>query len=207
MMDFRFMMSLTSFNQFVSLFLPFGYEGNYKNTLNALLIMVYFTTFMRVVLPLKGVTGCYTYMPIKNICTAYFGCSTGCYHFFIASIVTEVLLGAIIPFCMYMILFYKAYKARKISSQTSVTMHSPSCSSIATVEINANMIEIKTLLTKNQYMTPRSLGMWFQVNKCSSNSHHVHITDAWSLLAALVLPLFSMLHNLSHSPVKLNFLL
>ena len=50
---------------------------------------------------------------------------------------------------MYMILFYKAYKARKISSQTSVTMHSPSCSSIATVEINANMIETKTLLTKN----------------------------------------------------------
>ncbi|XP_011402977.1 PREDICTED: melanopsin-B-like isoform X2 [Amphimedon queenslandica] len=140
---FRFMMTfILTLDRFVSVFFPFVYERNSKKILIILLIMVYFTTFLRVILPLKGVMGCYTYVPTNKICTAYSDCSTGCYYFVLASVVTIVLIGAIIPFCMYMILFYKAYKVRKISSQ-AVTTHSPSpsFSSIATVQVNMSTIK------------------------------------------------------------------
>ena len=143
---FRFMMTfILTLDRFVSVFFPFVYERNSKKILIVLLIMVYFTTFLRVILPLKGVMGCYTYVPTNKICTAYSVCSTGCFYFILASIVIIVLIGAIVPFCMYMILFYKAYKVRKISSQAVTTTQSPSCSSIATVQINMSTIKEESL--------------------------------------------------------------
>ena len=142
---FRFMMTLIlTLDRFVSVFLPFVYERNSKKILISSLTLVYFTTFLRVILPLKGIMSCYTYVATNKICTAYSGCSTGCYYFILVSIVIIVLLGAILPFCMYMILFYKAYKVRKISSQAVTAQRSPSCSSVATVQINMSTIKAES---------------------------------------------------------------
>uniref|UniRef100_A0A1X7V7H9 G-protein coupled receptors family 1 profile domain-containing protein n=1 Tax=Amphimedon queenslandica TaxID=400682 RepID=A0A1X7V7H9_AMPQE len=59
---FRFMMTfILTLDRFVSVFLPFFYEKHSKRIIYSLLSLVYFTTFFRVLLPVKGIMGCYIY--------------------------------------------------------------------------------------------------------------------------------------------------
>ena len=113
---FRFMMTfILTLDRFVSVFHPFVYERNSKKILFSLLALVYITTFFRVFLPITGVLGCYVYVSTNKICTAYSDCSTGCYYFVLLSIICIVFFGVAIPVCMYMVLFFKAYRVRKKS--------------------------------------------------------------------------------------------
>ena len=116
---FRFMMTfILTLDRFISVFSPFFYERHAKRILFSLLGLVYFTTFVRVFLPIEGVMGCYAYVGSNKICTAYSGCSLNCYYFVVVSITLIVAIGAFMPFGMYMILFCKAYRLRKATMKT-----------------------------------------------------------------------------------------
>ena len=113
---FRFMMTLVlTLDRFISVYQPFFYRRNSKKLLVGLHVVVYVNTLLRVILPLTGVMGCYVYVSTNKICTAYSDCSTGCYYLVLVSVTSIILFGAIFPFCMYMVLFYKAYKIRRRS--------------------------------------------------------------------------------------------
>ena len=111
---FRFMMTfILTLDRFISVFLPFFYEKHSKSIIISLLSLVYFTTFFRVILPVKGIMGCYVYVSSNKICTAFSNCSFECYYFVLVSIVLIVFIGSFLPLAMYMVIFYKAYRLRK----------------------------------------------------------------------------------------------
>ena len=111
---FRFMMTfILTLDRFVSVFLPFFYEKHSKSIILSLLSLVYFTTFFRVFLPVKGIMGCYVYVSTNKICTAFSNCSFGCYYFVLVSVVLIVFIGSFLPLVMYMVIFCKAYRLRR----------------------------------------------------------------------------------------------
>ena len=159
---FRFMMTfILTLDQFVSIFSPFFYNRNSKKILFSLLGLVYSTTFFRVVLPIKGVMGCYTYVSTNKICTAYSGCSLGCYYFVLVSITLIILIGAIIPLLMYGILFYKAHKMRKAMPTNMYELNAASQSKSAVypetschLSTSADFVEDNTKQNRHSYTLP-----------------------------------------------------
>ena len=115
---FRFMMTfILTLDRFISIFAPFFYKRNSKKILFTLHGLVYCTTFFRVLLPINGLMSCYVYVSTNKICTAYSGCSLGCYYFVLVSITVIILVGAFLPLSMYVILFIKAYRVKRATKR------------------------------------------------------------------------------------------
>uniref|UniRef100_A0A1X7V807 G-protein coupled receptors family 1 profile domain-containing protein n=1 Tax=Amphimedon queenslandica TaxID=400682 RepID=A0A1X7V807_AMPQE len=124
---FRFMMTfILTLDRFISIFAPFFYERNSKKILFGLHGLVYCTTFFRVLLPINGIMSCYVYVSTNKICTAFSGCSLGCYYFVFVSIILIIVVGALLPLSMYVILFIKAYRVKKATKKMVPAPSTPS---------------------------------------------------------------------------------
>ena len=111
---FRFMMTfILTLDRFISVLFPFFYERHSKKISLILLSLVYLTTIIRALIPIEGLLGCYVYVGANKICTAYPGCSLGCYYLVVLTFILTIFCGAVLSFFMYMIIFCKAFKIRR----------------------------------------------------------------------------------------------
>ena len=111
---FRFTMTLIlALDRFVSVFCPFFYKRNSFRLICVLLVMVYIVSFVRVILPLSGIMGCFLYVHTQKTCTAFSGCSDGCLILFVCTILFAVSFGIISPLILYIILFCKTRSLKK----------------------------------------------------------------------------------------------
>ena len=111
---FRFTMTLIlALDRFVSVFCPFFYMRNSFRFICVLLVMVYIVSFVRVILPLSGIMGCFLYVHTQKTCTAFSGCSDGCLILIVCSSLFIVSFGIISPLILYIILFCKTRSLKK----------------------------------------------------------------------------------------------
>ena len=83
---FRFTMTLMlALDRFISVFCPFFYKRNSFHFICVLLVIVYIVSFVRVILPLSGIMGCFLYVHTQKTCTAFSGCSGGCFILIVCS--------------------------------------------------------------------------------------------------------------------------
>ena len=111
---FRFTMTLIlALDRFISVFCPFFYMRNSFRLICVLLVMVYIVSFVRVILPLSGIMGCFLYVHIQKTCTTFSGCSDGCLILFVGNALFTVSFGIISPLILYIILFCKTRSLKK----------------------------------------------------------------------------------------------
>ena len=111
---FRFTMTLIlALDRFISVFCPFFYMRNSFRLICVLLVMVYIVSFVRVILPLSGIMGCFLYVHTQKTCTAFSGCSDGCLILIVCSSLFIVSFGMISPLILYVILFCKTRSLKK----------------------------------------------------------------------------------------------
>ena len=111
---FRTTMTLIlALDRFISVFCPFFYTRNSFHLICVLLVMVYIVSFVRVILPLSGIMGCFLYVHTQKTCTAFSGCSDGCLILLVCTFSFTVSFGIIFPLILYIILFCKTRSLKK----------------------------------------------------------------------------------------------
>ena len=111
---FRFTTTLVlTLDRFISVFWPFFYSRKSSHFVLTLGGVMYVVSTLRGLLPVTGIMGCYVYIPAQKTCTAYSGCSDGCFGFVAGATSIVVIFGALIPFGLYAVLFYKIRRIKR----------------------------------------------------------------------------------------------
>ena len=105
---FRFLMTLIlTLDRFVSVFWPFFHLKRFTFPLCVLILIVYLVSIARVIIPLKGILGCYLYVPTLKACTVFSGCSKPCFWLVVTHSIIVLFFGMFLPLLLYVILFCK----------------------------------------------------------------------------------------------------
>lgn len=105
---FRFTMTLVlTLDRFISVFWPYFYRRNSVRLIRALLVATYAVSILRGILPVTGILGCFAYVHTQKTCTAYSGCSDGCFSIVVFSTVFVIVFGTLLPLFLYIVLFCK----------------------------------------------------------------------------------------------------
>lgn len=105
---FRFTTTLVlTLDRFISVFWPFFYYRKSHHLVLTLGGAMYIISILRALLPVTGILDCYVYIPTQKTCTAFSGCSEGCYWFVVCTTSIIVIFGAFIPLALYIVLFWK----------------------------------------------------------------------------------------------------
>ena len=141
---FRFTMTLMlALDRFISVFCPFFYKRNSFHFICVLLVIVYIVSFVRVILPLSGIMGCFLYVHTQKTCTAFSGCSGGCFILIVCSSLFIISSGMVFPLILYIILFCKTKSLKKKIKLGSVVPSLTTCSTEIACSTNLNFIEDK----------------------------------------------------------------
>lgn len=111
---FRFTTTLVlTLDRFISVFWPFFYSRRSLYFVLGISSAMYVVSILRALLPVTGILSCYVYIPTQKTCTAFSGCSTGCFWFIVGSTATVIIFGALIPLLLYIVLFCKIRTIKK----------------------------------------------------------------------------------------------
>ena len=147
---FRFTMTLMlALDRFISVFCPFFYMRNSFHLICVLLVIVYIVSFVRVILPLSGIMGCFLYVHTQKTCTAFSGCSDGCFILIVCSSLFIVSFGMISPLILYIILFCKTRSLKKRTKLGSIGPIIPSLTTCSTAVACSTNIKDKNLSVFN----------------------------------------------------------
>lgn len=115
---FRFTTTLIlTLDRFISVFWPFFYIRKSHQLILALVALMYVVSTLRGLLPVSGILGCHVYIPTQKTCTAFSGCSAGCFWFVVGGTSVVIIFGALIPLLLYIVLFCKVRAIKKKSAQ------------------------------------------------------------------------------------------
>lgn len=130
---FRFTMTLVlTLDRFISVFWPYFYLRNSIRLIGVLLVVTYTVSILRGLLPVTGILSCFVFVPTQKTCTAFSGCSDGCFWTVVFSTSIVVVFGALIPLVLYIILFCKTRAIKRHSFR-------PVIGSIATTTTSSAM--------------------------------------------------------------------
>ena len=122
---FRFLMTLIlTLDRFVSVFWPFFHLRRFTLPLCVLISMVYFVSIARVIIPLKGILGCYLYVPTLKACTAFPGCSEPCFWLVVIHSIIILSFGMFLPLLLYVILFCKIKSVTRANVRRTASVDS-----------------------------------------------------------------------------------
>lgn len=95
---FRFTMTLIlTLDRFLTVFMPFFYRRKSRKIIVTLLLVVYTVSFIRLVLPLKGILSCYEYVHTQKTCTVFTGCSQACFWLVVGHSLIILTFGMATP--------------------------------------------------------------------------------------------------------------
>lgn len=128
----RFLLMLVlTLDRVFTVFNPFFYTKYAARVSFAMSAVVWIASIVRGIVPLSGILDCYTYIPTFSTCTAVTGCSKECSIYIFTTLTVTDFLGAIVPFFLYLVLFWKAKDikrrlaiAGRRSSQSSIIRNS-----------------------------------------------------------------------------------
>ena len=128
----RFLLMLVlTLDRIFTVFNPFFYTKSAAKVSFTMSAVVWTVSLVRGIVPLSGLLDCYTYIPTFSTCTAATGCSKECRIYIFTTLAVTDFLGAVVPFFLYLALFWKARDIRRRlaiagrrSSQSSIIHHS-----------------------------------------------------------------------------------
>ena len=148
---FRFLMTLIlTLDRFVSVFWPFFHLKRFTFPLCVLISMVYLLSIARVIIPLKGILGCYLYVPTLKACTVFSGCSKPCFWLVVTHSIIVLSFGMFLPLLLYVILFCKTKSVSRSRRRRRCTTSMPSKFTILTSKIGTEL-PMEPLHIKGQY--------------------------------------------------------
>ena len=117
----RFLLMLVlALDRTFTVFLPFHYAKHGNKISTVMSLAAWSVSFVRVLIPLRGVMNCYAYLPAFKICTAV-SCSSTCQIYTLSMLGVLGALGCLVPFLLYILLFCKAKKLKRQLRLTPVT--------------------------------------------------------------------------------------
>ena len=116
-----FLMLVLALDRVFTVFMPFHYDLRYGTRVAiGMSAAAWVISIFRVILPVEGILNCYTYVPAFSFCSVAPSCSRRCAIFAYTVFSTAVLLGGIIPFVLYVVLFCKARRLQRRMRRQSV---------------------------------------------------------------------------------------
>lgn len=131
---FRFTTTFVlTLDRFISVFWPFFYHRKSQQFVLTLGSVMYVLSALRAFVPVTGILDCYVYVPTQKTCTAFPGCSGGCYWFIAVTTSIIVIFGAFIPFALYIVLFCKISSIKRRFVPALGTSEGPKAGAISLV--------------------------------------------------------------------------